>query len=59
VLRGLAVTGHDTRVELEAGEGDFVVTPAMARLLVRLARERLERERGRRDSSVIMEEDRA
>jgi hypothetical protein len=51
------VAGHDTPVELEAGEGDFVVTPAMARLLLKLARERLEQGGSRAHKPAITGED--
>ena len=38
------MAGHDAPVELEVLNEDFMVTPAMARLLVKLARVRLEAE---------------
>jgi hypothetical protein len=50
------VPGHDVPVELEAVDGDFVVTPAMARLLVKLARARLEAEASGPDRSRTEED---
>lgn len=40
------MASHDAPVQLEVLNEDFVVTPTLARLLVKLARRHLEREAG-------------
>jgi len=42
LVRGGVVAADETVVEFEALSEDFVVTPALARLLVKLARRHLE-----------------
>ena len=51
------MASHDAPVELEVtNEENFVVTPAMARLLVKLARRHLEREANGSEAAVTEEE---
>jgi hypothetical protein len=51
------MASHDAPVDLEALGVDFVVTPALARLLVELARRRLEREASMLQARPSKEED--
>ncbi len=51
------MAGHDAPVELEVVNDDFVVTPAMARILVKLARGRLEAEAKTANGSRTKKED--
>ena len=54
------MAGHDTLVELQVlGRDDFVLTPELARLLVKLARRHLEEEKQRAERSPSKREDAA